>query len=142
MQAPSHTRTEVLFRRVVRVGIGLLAGVLLSGCGANGVLSEPSPTARIMPAPTLTPTSGTYAGVQTVTIADTVAGAEIYYTVDNSTPTATSTLYLAPFSVKANTTVKAIATAPGYTSSDVVNAVYTIATGQVATPTLTPVPGS
>ena len=139
----SNLATGTQIRRAVcAVAAALLTTGLLAGCGTNGVLSDPAPIAKVMPAPTLTPVAGTYAGVQTVTIADTVATAAIYYTTDNSTPTATSNLYVAPFSIKANTTVKAIATAPGYTSSDLASAVYTIAASQAAAPAFSPVPGS
>ena len=43
----------------------------------------------------------------------------IYYTTDGSTPTTSSTSYSAPFTVASATTIKAIATHPGYLNSDV-----------------------
>ena len=46
---------------------------------------------------------------QNVTITSETAGANIYYTIDGSTPDANSTLYTAPISVGTTTTVKAIA---------------------------------
>ena len=54
-----------------------------------------------------------------VTINDLTDGATIYYTIDKSTPTTTSTSYSTPFTVASGTTVKAIATHPGYLNSDV-----------------------
>ena len=60
-----------------------------------------------------------------MSIADTTAGAAIYYTTDGSTPTTGSPLYSAPFTISASTTVKAIATASGYTQSAVGSASYT-----------------
>ena len=116
----------------------LFGATLLAGCGANGLLNTTPPTAKVLPSPTLTPTSGTYAGVQTVTIADPVPTAAIYYTTDGSTPTVSSNLYVAPFPLKANATVLAIATAPGYNSSDVAKATYSIAAAQTAAPVLLP----
>jgi hypothetical protein len=62
-------------------------------------------------------------GTVTVTLATATAGAEIRYTTDGSTPTASSTLYSAPFSVTtANSAgetkvVKAIGIKAGYTNS-------------------------
>jgi hypothetical protein len=68
--------------------------------------------------PTVSPASGTYTGVQTVTISDTTAGAIIYYTTDGTTPIypigGTEQLYTAPITVSAPETLKAIALAPGY----------------------------
>jgi len=68
--------------------------------------------------PTVSPASGTYTGVQTVTISDTTAGAVIYYTTDGTTPIypigGTEQLYTAPITVSAPETLKAIALAPGY----------------------------
>lgn len=52
------------------------------------------------------------------------SGAEIHYTVDGSTPNASSPLYSAPFTLNATTTVKAIAIKNGATSS-VANKTFT-----------------
>jgi hypothetical protein len=60
-----------------------------------------------------------------VSIGDTTAGAAIYYTTDGSTPTTGSQLYSAPFTISASTTVKAIATASGYSQSAQGSASYT-----------------
>ena len=78
--------------------------------------------------PTFSPTPGTYYGSQTVTLSDTTTGATIYYTVDGSAPTASSTQYSAPISLSATTTIKAFATAAGMMPSAVATGAYTIST--------------
>jgi len=52
-----------------------------------------------------------------VSLASATAGAILYYTVDGSTPTASSQQYLAPFLVASSLTVEAIAVSGGATSS-------------------------
>ncbi|MFP5235250.1 MAG: chitobiase/beta-hexosaminidase C-terminal domain-containing protein [Acidobacteriota bacterium] len=76
--------------------------------------------------PTFGVPAGTYTSAQTVTISDSTNGAAIYYTTDGSTPTSSSPLYSGPISVAATETVKAIATASGYSPSAVASAAYTI----------------
>ena len=69
---------------------------------------------------TAAPTVATKAaqnGAVIVSLASTTSGAAIYYTVDGSTPTASSQQYQAPFLVWANLTVKAIAIAAGTSST-------------------------
>src|SRR5258705_3874816 len=67
--------------------------------------------------PTFNPPGGSYATAQSVTLATTTAGASIRYTLDGSTPTATSTLYTGPIGISTTTTVKAIGIASGLANS-------------------------
>ncbi len=60
-----------------------------------------------------------------VTIADTTAGATIYYTTNGDDPTTISTKYIAPFTIDATTTVKAFAVADGMTDSKIATATFT-----------------
>jgi beta-glucanase (GH16 family) len=66
-----------------------------------------------------TSSTDTQNGAVIVTLADSTAGAAIYYTTDGSTPTSSSIQYLAPFLVDTNITVNAIAVASGFTNSPV-----------------------
>jgi len=97
-----------------------LLGALLCGCGGGGssILNQgpvnPTPAA----APTIT-TTAAQNGAVVVSLASTTSGATIYYTVDGTAPSTSSPQYLAPFLVASNLTVKAIATASGYTASSV-----------------------
>lgn len=81
-----------------------------------------------VPTPTLSPTPGVYATGPTVTIADSLSGAAIYYTTNGTPPSASSTRYTAPFTVGATSTVQAVATAAGLNTSGVVSGTYTIGT--------------
>jgi len=74
--------------------------------------------------PTFDPPGGTYLLPQTVSISDASPGVTIYYTTNGSTPTTSSTRYTGPILVLLRTTIKAIAVAPGWTTSDVATATY------------------
>lgn len=90
-------------------------------------------------APTFSPPGGTYSAAQTVTIGSATSGATIRYTVDGSTPTASSPQYTAPISVPNSRTVNAIALKSGSTTSAVSSATYTIGT-QAGCPTQSDTP--
>ncbi len=87
--------------------------------------------------PTFSPTPGTYASAQSVTLACATGGATIHYTTDGSTPTSSSLVYGGAISVASTTTIKAMATAPGMGDSAVASATYTI-----TSPTITSQPAN
>lgn len=76
-------------------------------------------------APSIQPNGGTFYSSQNVTLSTVPSTAQIFYTLDNSNPTPQSSLYSDPITVSANTTVNAIATAPGYVQSSTGSAVFT-----------------
>ena len=84
---------------------------------------QPPPEAAT---PVFSVPAGTYNTTQTVTISDSSSGATIYYTLDNSTPTISSTHYTGAITVSASETIQAIAVASGYAASTVATASYTI----------------
>jgi sugar lactone lactonase YvrE len=88
--------------------------------------------------PTFSVTPGTYASGQTVTVSDATNGAVIYYTTNGATPTGSSTLYSGPITISSTETIKAIATASGYSFSAVATVAYTIMT----TPSVTVTPAA
>ena len=95
--------------------------------------------------PTASPVAGTYTGAQTVTLSSATDGASIYYTTDDSPPTAGGTLYSSPITISETTTLKAVAVKSGMNDSAVLTAVYTINDPQletVATPTASPAPNT
>jgi len=75
---------------------------------------------------TMTPAPGNFSTALTVTLADAMTGALIYYTTDGTTPTTSSTQYTAPLSVAATTTINAIAIAPNHSASVLASGTYAI----------------
>ena len=118
--------------------IAAASGFTTSGV-ATGVYTINVPVAAT---PTLSPAPGTYTSAQFVTLSDSTAGATIYYTTDGTTPTTSSKVYTAAISVAATTTIKAIASASGFTTSGVATGVYTIGIVTKYEAESTPVTGS
>jgi hypothetical protein len=87
-----------------------------------GLLSQ-APAAA---APTFTPAPGGYSTGQTVTLSETTSGATIYYTLNGTTPTTSSSIYSGPINVPSTTTIEAIAAAPGLNNSPLAVGDYTI----------------
>jgi len=79
--------------------------------------------------PTFNPPAGTYASAQTVTISCATPGATIFFTVDGTVPTTFSTVYSTPINMAVNTTLEALATAPGMADSPVAVGTYNISGG-------------
>jgi len=99
----------------------VLAGWMSCGSGNSGT-SNCTTCGTTPPTQVATPTIATtneLAGAVLVTLADSTSGSTIYYTIDGTTPTSSSTQYLAPFLVASNLTVNALATASGETNSQV-----------------------
>ncbi|MBQ0062919.1 MAG: chitobiase/beta-hexosaminidase C-terminal domain-containing protein, partial [Prevotella sp.] len=87
--------------------------------GVNTELPE-----GVVAAPVISAKSTEFEESVEVSMSCETEGASIYYTLDGSTPSATSTKYEAPFTLTATTTVKAIATKGGK-SSEVAEKTFT-----------------
>lgn len=88
--------------------------------------------------PTDTPGAGSYVSAQSVILSDSTSGATICYTIDGSTPGASTAgtcngtptiTYSGAFSVSVTSTIKAIGTKAGLTNSGVLTSLYTIGGG-------------
>jgi len=75
--------------------------------------------------PTASPDGGSFTGSQTVTLACETEGADIYYTIDGSTPTNSNTKYTEAFTLSDTTTVKAMAVKAGMKNSEVMTVIFT-----------------
>jgi hypothetical protein len=106
-----------------------------------------SATYQAVPAPTISPASGSYASVQ-VELTDADSAASICYTTDGTAPTASSTLYSAstyPYGFPLNgssETVRAIAIETNYLPSAEAHATYNITLGETPTVIVTPASSS
>ena len=110
----------------------------------TGAPPPPPPQAAT---PTFSLPGGTYSGAQNVTLSDTTANATIFYTLDGSTPGTSvggsTNQYTSAISVASSETIKAIATAPNFSTSGVATAAYVISALQpVATPLISPATGT
>jgi|GEM_PF-1977690 hypothetical protein len=94
---------------------------------------------RAPAAPTFTPSSGLYTSTQTVTIASATAGAKIFYTMDGSTPSNTSSPYTGPVAVAGSSTLEAVAIGTGSVPSRIGSAAYEFDTAKA--PTFSPAGG-
>jgi len=72
------------------------------------------------------PVSGNFTGSKSITITCETDGADIYYTMNGDTPTASSTPYTGAFTITSTTTVKSIAVKTGMSDSEVASATYTL----------------
>jgi len=87
---------------------------------------QPDPDKETVVMPVAGPGAGTYQSAQTVTLSTTTGGANIYYTLNGTTPNTASKLYTGPFTIGVSTTLKAIAAKDGMNNSTVLIAAYTI----------------
>jgi hypothetical protein len=71
---------------------------------------------------------GSYTAAQSVTITTATAGATIRYTIDGSTPTASSPQYTGPINLTTSRTIQAIGIKSGLANSPIGRASYTIGT--------------
>ena len=88
-------------------------------------------------APTISPDGGTFGSAENVTLSDSTPTAKIYYTLDGTTPTASSTAYTGPITLgnAGATTLQAIAVATGFPDSPVASATFTLNFGVAFQPT-------
>ena len=75
--------------------------------------------------PTINPNGDIFLESQEVSISCATEGATIYYTTNGNDPTTSSSIYSAPFTITATTTVKAFAVKSGYDNSAIATATFT-----------------
>lgn len=101
-----------------------------------------APIAPAAAMPTIIPSGGSFAGPTEVSLTTATPGATIRYTVDGTTPTATSPVYTGPFTVSVSSTVRAAAFKPGLEISPVASATFSIGAPTAAAPVINPAGGT
>lgn len=112
-----------------------LSGKTVSGKRLN--LNSALQSALKVETPSSNPASGTFSSAQTISLSSGTPGASIYYTLNGSTPSVSSTLYSSPISISSTKIIKAIAIKSGMTDSEIFSATFTI-----NIPAPTPVPAT
>jgi len=117
--------------KFVLIGLIVIIGFFLSACD-----NETTPTtAETVIKPIATPAGGNYSTSQIVTLSTATEGADIHYTLNGSTPTASSAKYDNPITISTTSTLKAIAVKSGMNDSEILTETYTISsTPQVSQP--------
>ncbi|MEJ7644963.1 MAG: chitobiase/beta-hexosaminidase C-terminal domain-containing protein [Chryseolinea sp.] len=120
------TASSTLYSTPVNVSASMtLKAIGIKSGLANSAIGAAAYTIQVA-TPTFTPGPGTYNSTQSVTILTATSGASIRYTTDGSTPTIASTLYTAPITVSATTTLRAIGIKTGLANSAVASSAYVI----------------
>jgi hypothetical protein len=108
----------------------LKAVAVKEGMNNSGILTAVytigNPDWQTVAKPSANPAGGTYTETKTVTLACATQGATVYYTVNGSTPTASSLLYSEPVSITQTSTLKAVAVKEGMNDSALMTETYTI----------------
>jgi len=124
----SNTSTQI----VITVPFGATTSTIVVGtpygtAASTGTFTvTPTVPLPVAASPTISPNGGAFNSSVSVTLSDTTSGANIYYTIDGSTPTTGSTQYTGAFTLTSSATVNAIAVATGYTNSPVASASITV----------------
>lgn len=108
----------------------------------NGTVT-PAPTDTTAPTLTISPAAGTFTTAQTVTITSNET-ATIYYTLDGSTPTTSSSIYPGPLTINASLTLKYFAKDTAGNTSAIQTANYVINASQadITAPVITASPAA
>ncbi len=116
-------------RKTVKVIVSFALVLALGSCSMIhtllGTSSTSTSSSTTVSTPTISPSGGTFSAAQTVTMYSSTYGASIYYTIDGSTPTISSTYYSGSFYLSTSATIRAIAVLNGV-QSQIASAYFTI----------------
>ncbi|RYD63258.1 MAG: hypothetical protein EOP83_12640 [Verrucomicrobiaceae bacterium] len=103
-----------------------------SGLDPSGVETADYIITNQVNAPVFSPQGGFFSAAQAVTITTSTSGASIRYTLDGSTPTASSTLYTGPVMISSSATLKAIGIKAGAANSSVTSSNFGVGNAYVS----------
>jgi Chitobiase/beta-hexosaminidase C-terminal domain len=145
-------RIKTYYRVLSHILLTFFLATLIISCDVWGPFNNPNdPTGTnyqgttFVSTPILSPVQGIYNSDLSVLIMDSTSGSTIYYTIDGSTPTTSSTVFVGPISIvgpSTTETIKAIAVKAGLTDSSIASAIYMISYLPVSIPMFSPVGGS
>jgi N-acetylneuraminic acid mutarotase len=136
------TSSNVYHGQIVLTGSAIVQAIAVRKGYANSAVATAKYTLLpVAAAPVFSLPAGAYGAGQSISISDPSTGVTIYYTTDGSTPTSSSRVYNAPIVLSAAETIEAIAMGPGFSSSPVSTAAYSI-TAAAAGPTFAPPAGN
>jgi hypothetical protein len=120
----SSTNTITVLPRELVTGYRRFAETATHYAGPYTTDSLTLPPFRVQ-TPAASPNGGTFTYSQSVTLSTETPGADIYYTLDGTTPTSGSTPYIGEITLTATTTIRAIAVHAGMTDSTVMLVTFT-----------------
>ncbi|MEI7497776.1 MAG: chitobiase/beta-hexosaminidase C-terminal domain-containing protein [Candidatus Falkowbacteria bacterium] len=110
--------------------VGVYSIVLINPNGQSATATNAyTYVASITPqaiSPSATPAGGTYTQAQSITLTSITTSSTIYYTLDGSVPSTSSTVYSGSISINNSATLKAITIRSGYIDSAIMIASYVI----------------
>jgi hypothetical protein len=105
---------------------------------SDAVISGDVGATRVAAMPLAAPGGGIYTSVQTVNLWSTTPNAAIYYTLDGSDPTESSTPYVVPISIGSESTLRAKAFRTNWAPSPIFSASYVFQQGTLGAPVINP----
>ncbi len=110
----------------VSANVTLKAFATANSLDPSGVQSSEYRIVNQVSTPVITPDGGLFSSAQPVTITCPTVGATIYYTLDGSTPTSSSTPYTGGLTISSSGTLKAVGVKSGAENSAVASATFGI----------------